>query len=199
MILIDATGEPIQCVIFSNDVDQFVGKLQEGLVYSFEGAHVIDADDWLKLIPNQYQLNITRETKVSVIDTNDDEFPKSFYNLISLHGVNSFKNFAKNLIVVMGIIIYSTETIAIDNGESIKQDIVILDQSNCFAMRLTIWNDFVNEIGKHILENIHQNNILLGCGLQIKYFNGSLFLTTGKYTRLYINHNDLTSSSLMQW
>ncbi|XP_056684656.1 replication factor A protein 1 [Spinacia oleracea] len=175
MVLLDATGEPIQCIIFSKDVDHFIDKLQEGLVYCFEKVQVIPADNWLRVVQNSYQLNITKETKVLVVDTYVEDFPTYYFNLVSLHGVQSFKHAEGNVIDVMGVVIYASEIESVGPTGTIKQDIVILDQSY-FAMRLTIWNHFVDEIGDRVIIDIFQNLILLACGVQVQNFNGSYFL-----------------------
>ncbi|XP_056690631.1 replication protein A 70 kDa DNA-binding subunit D isoform X2 [Spinacia oleracea] len=160
-------------------------------------VQVIPADNWLRVVQNPYQLNITKETKVLVVDTYVEDFPTYYFNLVSLHGVQSFKHAEGNVIDVMGVVIYASEIESVGPTGTIKQDIVILDQSY-FAMRLTIWNHFVDEIGDRVIIDIFQNLILLACGVQVQNFNGS-YLTTGKYTRLYINHKDPISSSLAQW
>lgn len=98
-------------------------------------------------------------------------------------------------------------------------------------MKLTIWNDFINEVGYQAIQNIFYNLTLLACGVKIQDYNGNFsdfyfpgfntrfallkslrflitklasyssgsYLTTTRYTRLYLNHHDVNSATLLQW
>ncbi|XP_056699548.1 uncharacterized protein [Spinacia oleracea] len=63
---------------------------------------------------------------------------------------------------------------------------------------MTIWDTFILEIGKQLLQKKDHIVVLLACGLQVKNFNG-LFLSTGRFSRLYMTHKDATTINLVQW
>lgn len=67
-------------------------------MYCFKGVRVIEADNWLRIIPNPYQLEITQETEVFEDDTNVDSYPHMYYNLVGLDAVDTYRHAETNLI-----------------------------------------------------------------------------------------------------
>lgn len=49
---------------FPKDTSCFVGWLKEGYAYCMEGVYFIPGDEHLRVIPNQYQLQTTKEIEV---------------------------------------------------------------------------------------------------------------------------------------
>ncbi|XP_021727191.1 uncharacterized protein LOC110694325 [Chenopodium quinoa] len=181
-------GEPIQGIIFTKDVDNFIGKLQEGSMYCFKMVQVIQADDWLRIFHNPYQVNITKETELSYVDTDIEEFPKYSYNLVSLHGVKSYKRTEGIVIDVAGIIIYASEIHRNDCTGTIKQDIILLDQSLAqqenvqdFALRI---NEQPSDRPQYCLPTASQVAAMIVGGEEVANLNPRDILVQSTYGQL---------------
>ncbi|XP_056693965.1 replication protein A 70 kDa DNA-binding subunit B-like [Spinacia oleracea] len=95
----------------------------------------------------------------------------------------------------MGLVLYVSpiENIGVD---SFKRDVAIMD-TTWTVIKLTLWNAFAHVLDEN-LNHVEICPIIVACGLHVKSFYGT-YLSTGYYTRIYVNPVNEKKTSLSTW
>ncbi|XP_048502521.1 replication protein A 70 kDa DNA-binding subunit B-like [Beta vulgaris subsp. vulgaris] len=198
MLFVDVEGECVQCTIFSPHVENFLGMFHEGFIYVLRGVQVVHADANNKIVPNWKQMTITSTTVVIREEHDDLAIPTFFYNLVAFNRFHVHANRTDMVFDATGLVLYVSPIESVGQN-SVKRDLAIMDKT-LTIIKFTIWNEFV-----HILDDGHLNTeadfcpILFACGLHVKSFRGRTYLTTGFYSRIYVNKVDDLTTSLSTW
>ncbi|XP_057247498.1 uncharacterized protein LOC130589885 [Beta vulgaris subsp. vulgaris] len=140
-------------------------------------------------------MTIAAETIVIREEHDDTAIPSFFYNLVAF---NQFHVHANRTDMVFGLVLYASP-IEYVGEHSAKRDFAIMDKT-WTTIKLTLWNDFVHILGDgHLNTDSNFCPILFACGLHVKSFRGRTYLTTGFYSRLYVNKVDNVTTSLSTW
>ncbi|XP_057252362.1 uncharacterized protein LOC104898940 isoform X2 [Beta vulgaris subsp. vulgaris] len=86
----------------------------------------------------------------------------------------------------------------ISEGNIIKRIFASNNFASCVAVRLILMNQFVSEYEHEVLQSGGRYNTLLACGVYVRKMN-AYFLITGRYTRLFINPDNVDASTLLDW
>ncbi|XP_057252363.1 uncharacterized protein LOC104898940 isoform X3 [Beta vulgaris subsp. vulgaris] len=80
----------------------------------------------------------------------------------------------------------------ISEGNIIKRIFASNNFASCVAVRLILMNQFVSEYEHEVLQSGGRYNTLLACGVYVRKMNG-------RYTRLFINPDNVDASTLLDW
>ncbi|XP_057246665.1 uncharacterized protein LOC104908297 [Beta vulgaris subsp. vulgaris] len=124
-------------------------------------------------------------------------YPETLYKLVSLQSIEACNYNDTNLIDILGIVVHAGKAFVCNDDATRMQEVVVLDRS-CVAVRLILMNQFVSEYENEVQQSAGQYNTLLACGVYVRKMN-AYFLITGRYTRLFINPNNVDASTLLDW
>ncbi|XP_058208283.1 uncharacterized protein LOC131321304 [Rhododendron vialii] len=138
----------------------------------------------------------TDDTRVEHVYITCDRTPLHWAYNVRLQDIHHFAKNYVQLIDVVGLVVTVTEHRSTRNEYSMMRDVVLLDKSMTFV-RLTLRNEFAMRDGMHLLETLHQNNILFATGLKVDDFHGP-YLSTCKKSKLYVNHS-IRTYGIPEW
>ncbi|XP_056688781.1 uncharacterized protein [Spinacia oleracea] len=195
MLFVDVEGEGIQCNIYEPAIEKFIGRFQEGFIYILLAVQVIFAEGKNKIVPNWKQMIIKEETNVIREEEDDISIPSFHYNLVHLNRLSCHIDCTSRVYDAMGLVLYVSpiENIGVD---SFKRDVAIMD-TTWTVIKLTLWNAFAHVLDEN-LNHVEICPIIVACGLHVKSFYGT-YLSTGYYTRIYVNPVNEKTTSLSTW
>ncbi|XP_057418343.1 uncharacterized protein LOC130712527 [Lotus japonicus] len=149
LVLMDAETNKIHASIPNKLLDEFIGKLREGLVYSFRFFDVGNNVGKYRTTRHQYRLNFQTETEVDLIP--DKEIP--FYDII-------------------GIIVGCYPVIEFEkNGDKCKRMVIdLLIDGKKFDF--TLFGHYVDEFNSYFDNDASKNNVLVVQYARVKTFRG---------------------------
>ncbi|KAG6899413.1 hypothetical protein C0993_010450 [Termitomyces sp. T159_Od127] len=136
--LMDDTGE-IRATGFNLAVDELYPKLEEGKVYFISKARVNLAKKKFSNLPNDYELNLERNTEVEEC-FDMINLPMIKYNFILLSGLEDLpKESTCDVIAIVKEVSPLSEIISKQQNRTlIKRELTLVDQSG-YSVRLTLW------------------------------------------------------------
>ncbi|XP_057451578.1 uncharacterized protein LOC130743372 [Lotus japonicus] len=125
LVLMDAETNKIHASIPNKLLDEFIGKLREGLVYSFRFFDVGNNVGKYRTTRHQYRLNFQTETEVDLIP--DKEIPFYGFSFVNSNEFTKPNFNYNNLIDIIGIIVGCYPVIEFEkNGDKCKRMVIDL-------------------------------------------------------------------------
>ncbi|KAF8405882.1 hypothetical protein HHK36_007960 [Tetracentron sinense] len=75
----DIIGDQMQLPLFNSKIDKFGNILEEGSVYMIKAVQVTVADKRIRIVPHEYQLSLTDNTIIQMVEDNVDIPLQKFY------------------------------------------------------------------------------------------------------------------------
>jgi len=138
--LLDAFNSEIRCTFYSQACDKFFDMIEINKVYKFSGAKVKDVmDKRYTSITNSYDLTFDSNSVVTE-EVDNGEINQYTLNLTKISKLSLVD--PNRIVDVMGIVksVSDLQTYQNDNKSSHKRDITVFDETA--EIRLTLWDNF---------------------------------------------------------
>ncbi|XP_071910175.1 replication protein A 70 kDa DNA-binding subunit B-like isoform X2 [Coffea arabica] len=171
-VFYDSEGSKVEGIIFNADILRMSPMLQVYKRYKISNADV-------RTIPLKFQTAeltkqwvITSKTVIDEVDGDEDIMPIQFA-FTKFADLAEYMDDRSKSVDVLGVVISSLamKTITKNSKQSSVQKFVLLNEESQTVL-LSLWDDFLNNEGQVILNNMQSYPVIIGRRLKVNNYNG---------------------------
>lgn len=179
-------------------MDRIENAFQEGKVYCLSNVQVQKSNADYRIVQNDYQCVLTKDT--IVIEEDDRDMPNPSYKLIAFSDVSGYAKQKKFLIDTIGMLIKIDPVIMVNtqsNRTVPKREVFLADKLSA-TIKLTLWENFATVDGEDLAQRANENIIILATSLLVKDYQG-YSLSSTQSTKLILNPNINEAHEITSW
>ncbi|XP_071913971.1 replication protein A 70 kDa DNA-binding subunit B-like isoform X3 [Coffea arabica] len=171
-IFYDSEGSKVEGIIFNTDIPRMSPMLQVYKRYKISNADVRTIPPKFRSAGLIKQWVITSKTVIEEVDANEDIMPVKFA-FTDFADLAEYMDDRTKSVDVLGVVISSLamKTITRNSKQSNVQKFVILNEESQTVL-LSLWDDFLNNEGQALLNNMQSYPVIIGRRLRVNNYNG---------------------------
>nr|XP_027084848.1 replication protein A 70 kDa DNA-binding subunit B-like isoform X2 [Coffea arabica] len=172
LIFYDSEGSRVEGIIFNADIPKMSPILQVYRKYKISNADVRNIPPKFQTSGLTMQWVITARTVIEEINREEDIMPVKFA-FTEFADLAQYMDDKSKSVDVLGVVINSLEkkTVTTSSKQSSVQKFVLLNEESQTVM-LSLWDDFLNNEGQILLNNIQTYPVLIRRRLRVNNYNG---------------------------
>ncbi|CDP15596.1 unnamed protein product [Coffea canephora] len=171
-VFYDSEGSKVEGIIFNADIPRMSPMLQVYKRYKISNADVRNIPLKFQTAELTKQWMITSKTVIDEIDGDEDIMPVQFA-FTKFADLAEYMDDRSKSVDVLGVVISSLamKTITKNSKQSSVQKFVLLNEESQTVL-LSLWDDFLNNEGQVILNNMQSYPVIIGRRLKVNNYNG---------------------------
>ncbi|XP_071932924.1 replication protein A 70 kDa DNA-binding subunit D-like [Coffea arabica] len=172
MIFYDSEGSRVEGIIFNADIPKMSPILQVYKKHRISNADVRNIPEKFQTSGLTMQWVITARTVIEEVSREEDIMPVKF-SFTEFADLAQYMDDKSKSVDVLGVVISSLDkkTISKSTKQSCVQKFVLLNEESQTVM-LSLWDNFLNNEGQILLNNIQTYPVVIGRRLKVNNYNG---------------------------